>query len=159
MFDRAMRRRLLRVFAAASILPAGCTTSNVTQVVVQQQQVVARPGAPALPSREIPLPPGEIAACSMESTLNAIAAKQRVSMTVLNQTGGEITLFWLDYHGDRKAYGTIRDGHTREQDTFVTHPWVLADATGKCLEIVLPGRTTQTVVLKPPYPAQPPSRG
>jgi hypothetical protein len=32
--------------------------------------------------------------------------------------------------------------------TYVAHPWIVANAAGTCLEIVMPGQTTQWVVLK-----------
>ena len=41
------------------------------------------------------------------------------------------------------ASGTIGEEMTFPITTYVDSPWVIADRSGKCLEIVLPGRQTR----------------
>ena len=52
-------------------------------------------------------------------------------------------LFKLDAEGKRAAFGTIGEEMTFPVTTYVDSPWVIADRSGKCLEIVLPGRQTR----------------
>jgi hypothetical protein len=151
---------LFGTFSVIFLLLVGCTsttTNNVQQNHVTQQIVVVSPPGVSGQNPAI-LPAGEIGTCSLEAKLNAVASTQPIAVTFQNQTGADITLFWLDYNGHRKAYGTIETGKSRLQQTFVTHPWVVGDSSGKCLEIVMPGRLTQTVVVKNvPVTAAPPA--
>ena len=41
------------------------------------------------------------------------------------------------------ASGTIGEDVSFQIRTYVDSPWVVADASGKCLEIVLPGQQTR----------------
>jgi hypothetical protein len=147
------QRVRLGVFTALFIL-AGCTQTT-TNNITQQQVVVSQP---AKSGQSAAIPTGAIVACSLEEKLNALSGEQRITIAFQNQTGADISLFFLDYNGHRKAYGTIENGRSRLQQTFITHPWVITDATGKCIEIVMPGRSTQTVVVKStPVVAGPPT--
>jgi hypothetical protein len=143
---------------AAPLLLGGCTTPASTTAVTQQQQVViVTPGAATAP----PLPPGGIYACALEPKLNAIVGTQHITLIFSNQTGDDISLFWLDYNGHRKFYDKIENGRAKGRPTFITHPWLITDAKGQCIEIVLPGLTTQTVVVRnppnTPTPSSPPA--
>ena len=65
-------------------------------------------------------------------------------MLIYNGSGGDIQLFKLDADGKRLA-----PWHASAQDisssimTYVDSPWIVADASGQCLEIVLPGQQTR----------------
>jgi len=60
---------------------------------------------------------------------------EATSITFVNQTSGDIKLFWIDASGNREPYGQVRAGEHREQNTFVGHVWLLADDAGKQLAI------------------------
>jgi hypothetical protein len=49
----------------------------------------------------------------------------------------------LDADGKRKAQGTVGDERTRQLLTYVGRPLIVAEATGQCLEILLPGVHTR----------------
>jgi len=69
-----------------------------------------------------------------------------------NKSGKTVKIYWLDFDGNRKLYQTLKDGESYEQDTFLTHPWVIADdnddawyvyfpdAQPRSVEIVAPGK-------------------
>jgi hypothetical protein len=138
-----------------AVLLAGCTnttTTNNTNTVTQQQQVVIiAPGGGASASASAGLlPPGGVYACTLEGKFKALVSTQPFTMVFSNQTGGDVSLYWLDYNGQRKLYGKIENGKARAQPTFITHPWLIADAKDACIEIAMPGRSTQTVVVRDP---------
>jgi VHL beta domain len=56
----------------------------------------------------------------------------------VNDHGAPVQLYWLDYGGQRKLYMTIAPGQSFTQPTYVTHPWVATDLSGKCIAIYLP---------------------
>jgi hypothetical protein len=87
--------------------------------------------------------PGGVVACSEEQGLRSRAEAAPIKVLIYNASGRDIQLFRLDSEGKRAAYGTIGEEVTFPIMTYVDSPWVIADASGKCLEIVLPGQQTR----------------
>jgi hypothetical protein len=87
--------------------------------------------------------PGGILACSEEAGLRATAETAPIKVLIYNGSGSDLQLFKLDAEGKRAAFGTIGVDMTFPVATYVDSPWVIADAAGKCLEIVLPGQQTR----------------
>lgn len=56
-----------------------------------------------------------------------------LNLRVRNDTGGPVSLWWLDSRGKRQAYGRVAPGGVSEQHTFSGHVWVITDAAGKDL--------------------------
>lgn len=46
---------------------------------------------------------------------------------MVNYTSYSFRLHWLNYSGDRVFYETVQAGETLRRQTYLTHPWVLAD--------------------------------
>jgi hypothetical protein len=65
-----------------------------------------------------------------------------------NATGTAIQLYKIDAEGKRTAHGTIGEDMSSQVLTSVDNPWVVADASGKCLEIVLPGQRTRYLTIE-----------
>ncbi len=57
------------------------------------------------------------------------------SFTLVNRTSVSLSLFWLGFQGQRVKYQEVPAGETRNQGTFVTHPWVVADPSGRCVRL------------------------
>lgn len=55
-----------------------------------------------------------------------------------NQTKGTVSIYWLDFNGERVLYNTLGPGESDRQQTYVTHPWVIVDAEGRCIEQLVP---------------------
>jgi beta-lactamase regulating signal transducer with metallopeptidase domain len=86
---------------------------------------------------------GGVVACSAESSLKSQAETAPISVLFYNGTGRDIQIYRLDAAGKRTAQGTIGDDMSSSVLTYVDSPWVVADTSGKCLEIVLPGQRTR----------------
>jgi len=67
-----------------------------------------------------------------------------------NASGDEIRLYGLDPSGKRVARHAIGDDLSLSFLTEVGSPWVVADQSGRCLEIVLPGRRTRYHTVEAP---------
>ena len=50
-----------------------------------------------------------------------------------NETDGTVELFWVDYDGGRRSYGTVNAEANAERSTLVGHVWVVTDAEGQDL--------------------------
>jgi hypothetical protein len=86
---------------------------------------------------------GGTAACSGEGDLRGRPDTAPVHLFLYNASGTDIRLYKLDAEGKRIAQGTIGEEMSFSVLTSVDSPWVIADASGKCLEIVLPGQRTR----------------
>jgi BlaR1 peptidase M56/VHL beta domain len=87
--------------------------------------------------------PGGVVTCSAEQGLRSRGEAAPIKVLIYNASGRDIQLFRLDFEGKRAAYGTVGEEVTFPIMTYVDSPWVIADASGKCLEIVLPGQQTR----------------
>jgi hypothetical protein len=108
-----------------------------------------KPGEPPLsgvPKNELgrTLSGGEFS-CSLEHSLKSLTGDHSVTVTFQNLSSEAISTYWLDYTGKRVFYQRINGGDSYTQQTYISHPWVLVDATGQCRKIILPG-TSQKVV-------------
>jgi dipeptidyl aminopeptidase/acylaminoacyl peptidase len=54
-------------------------------------------------------------------------------LTILNHTHGTVDVYWMDFEGHRKHYGTLPPGGRLPQSTYVGHVWVVTDAAGRLL--------------------------
>jgi beta-lactamase regulating signal transducer with metallopeptidase domain len=87
--------------------------------------------------------PGGVVACSEEKGMRSKAEAAPIKVLIYNASGRDLQLFRLDSEGKRAAYGTVGAEVTFPIMTYVDSPWVIADASGNCLEIVLPGQQTR----------------
>jgi hypothetical protein len=86
---------------------------------------------------------GAVLPCSEEKTLRSHCDTAPIKIVLHNATGGDIQIYRLDAEGQRTAQGAIGSAMWSGIMTSVDSPWVVADASGQCLEIVLPGQRTR----------------
>jgi dipeptidyl aminopeptidase/acylaminoacyl peptidase len=53
----------------------------------------------------------------------------------LNRLAEPMELFWIDAQGERRAYGRVQAGETRDQNTYAGHVWLVTDTAGNELGI------------------------
>ncbi len=83
--------------------------------------------APPLPSQGhtlVWLPAAAIPRASPVSTV-------QTSIQFENHRGGDVTIAWVAFDGQRKTYATLRPGGTAVQQTFAGHVWLVSDASGQ----------------------------
>jgi len=49
-----------------------------------------------------------------------------------------VTVYWIDFKGARVFYNSLAPGESYTQQTYVTHPWIVVDDDGRCLELLVP---------------------
>ncbi|MBR1088372.1 antirepressor regulating drug resistance protein [Bradyrhizobium manausense] len=86
---------------------------------------------------------GGIVPCSEEASVRGRAGTSPIRIMLYNETGDDIRVFNLDADGARKAQSVVRPDMTWTAQTTVNNPWVIADKSGKCMEILVPGRQTR----------------
>jgi hypothetical protein len=87
--------------------------------------------------------PGAVIACAEEAGLKLRGDAAPIRVVLYNGSGGDIQLYKLGAEGKRSLHGTIGDNMSSSIGTNVDSPWVIADASGQCLEILLPGQRTR----------------
>ena len=86
---------------------------------------------------------GGIVSCSQEASVRGRADTSPIRIMLYNETDDDIQVFNLDKNGERKAQRVVRPDMSWATLTTVNNPWVIADKSGKCMEILVPGRQTR----------------
>ena len=104
-------------------------------------------------SKFVPDPP-----CRNRGNLSSQMSTEATKLTFLNRSGATRNIVWLDFHSKAKSYGHLKNGEQIELDTFLTHPWMVTDSAGACLQIVMPASGGRVVELEGSgsQPAKPP---
>jgi hypothetical protein len=85
--------------------------------------------------------------CSELSQLRSEHSREPTKITFINKSGMYRSILWVDFDGKLKDYGGLNPGEQRVQDTFRTHPWVIATGPGDCLQIFMPAAEPAIVEL------------
>jgi hypothetical protein len=99
--------------------------------------------------------PGGLAACSEEPGLRTAPGTAPIKLLLYNASGADIRVFALDFEGKRRRSISIGDDRSAPILTYIRRPWVVTDASGQCLEIILPGRSTRYLAIEPPRTGAP----
>jgi hypothetical protein len=68
-------------------------------------------------------------------------------MTFINKTSEGRAILWIDYNGQTQQYSYLNPGQSYSVNTFVTHPWMVTNGPGDCIDIYMPRRSPRTVRL------------
>jgi von Hippel-Lindau disease tumor supressor len=77
----------------------------------------------------------------------SIHANIPTSIRFENKSGKTIKIFWLDYSGNRKLYKVLEKDQAHNQQTYVTHPWLIAGDDDRAMQIYFPDSQPRTVIL------------
>jgi len=84
-------------------------------------------------------------ACSEEGTL--LSQKGAATSIVFkNSAASDIVIYWLDFSGKRVEYKKLSPGGSHTQQTFVTHPWLIANEKDQCLGIYTATSTSNVIL-------------
>ena len=86
---------------------------------------------------------GGIVSCSEEASVRGRAGTSPIRIMVYNELGDDIQVFNLDAEGKRRMQNVVRPNVSWASLTTVNNPWVIADKSGRCMEILVPGRQTR----------------
>ena len=104
-------------------------------------------GTPQVASAPAPSPPpvadDEIGApgdesCAKQGKVRSQNSNTPTLITFDNKTGQDKVVMWIGFDGVPKDYGLIRPGQRKDFKTFLTHPWMITDLPGNCVQIEMP---------------------
>ena len=77
--------------------------------------------------------------CSQESSLRSLNSETPAFIRFINATSQPVVVYWLNYEGKRdpseEQKETLNPGQSGVRSTYLTHPFLVTDVTGKCLGI------------------------
>lgn len=99
-----------------------------------QQPVQAAPQAAApLPTRK-----ATSVSCKKLGSIRSKYSNRPTKITFVNNSGAYRSILWIDFKGKPKDYANLQAGQRITLDTFQTHPWMVTDGPGNCLQMALP---------------------
>jgi hypothetical protein len=159
LFDKRRKVHISLNIAGGSILyaPDGSALTKLYDIVSTRGSDAPPPAAPPPPANaqalgpvlssiskapdpktlaEIPYPAQR--SCSERANLRSERSDTPAKITFVHYSGPRRDVHWLDYSGQARNMITVKPGQQTTADTFLTHPWMITDASGNCIEIVLP---------------------
>ena len=92
--------------------------------------------------------PAEELLCSDVPKLFSQTSDTAAKIIFINVSGERRKIQWIDFKGGTKDYATLEPGQTAALDTFLTHPWFAANASGDCTQVFRPGTGTTVARLE-----------
>jgi hypothetical protein len=85
--------------------------------------------------------------CAKQQSLRSQKSSTATSMTFVNKTPAARIVMWIDFNGSPQQYSILGPGERFNVDTFMTHPWLITDGPGNCIDIFMPTKKARTVNL------------
>ncbi|MFI7577421.1 hypothetical protein [Micromonospora sp. NPDC049497] len=120
-----------------------------TRTATPTGRTTSTPSAPSA-SPKPPPPPGELAPlpASREPALRSTGGGPETFIDFVNARSAPVTVYWLNYDGQRQRYAVLQPGHGYRQHTYVGHPWVVTEADGRALVCFQPTTTVAKAVVR-----------
>jgi hypothetical protein len=150
--DRAWGERAAFTLDAdpGSLPIAGCAAQSEPPLRPGSSLTIAAAFSPSPAPTHRPTPtPAPDTGCARESSLRSLEGLVKATLVITNNSNLPVQAFWLDYTGKRVLYGQVPPSTSFEQPTWLTHPWVIANAQGACARLVVIGSDRQTITLNP----------
>ncbi len=69
--------------------------------------------------------------------LRSTQSQTSVAVEFVNSSSEPRKLYWMDFGGMRKLYGTLRPGQRAPMQTYTKHSWIVADSSDRCLGTIV----------------------
>ena len=94
--------------------------------------------------------PFDSVACASEGSYRSLRGDEPTRLEFSNKRSGPVKVYWIDYDGRRQHYRDLAPGSSYEQQTFMTHPWVVTEARPgqPCIALILPGDPVSRVTIE-----------
>lgn len=114
-------------------------TAGVAGPLNQFLAACADPVAGAVPvtGGEMPQPATDAHGCEMLGQVLSLNGNQPQQITLTNMTDGYRGVLWIDYNGNFVDIGGLNQGEAITIDSYVTHPFMITDGPGNCLEVMV----------------------
>ncbi len=80
---------------------------------------------------------------------HSIDGSTHSTIQFINASAQPVSVYWLNYKGDRQFYFELQSGDSYTQKTYLTHAWLITDAAGKCVGYTVADRAAKDYVIRP----------
>lgn len=84
-----------------------------------------------------PMPTQDAHGCEMLGQVQSQNGNQPQQITLTNMTDGYRGVVWIDYNGNFVDMGGLNAGEAMTIDSYATHPFMITDGPGNCLEVMV----------------------
>ena len=85
--------------------------------------------------------------CDQEKNLRSQATTDLTQISFINRSPETLRIYWLNFDGARVLYASLTPGQTVNLQTYMTHPWLVANDADTCKAIYLPTTSPREVDL------------
>ncbi len=85
-----------------------------------------------------------------EGVVKSLNSNTAAQITFTNGSGQEAKVYWLDFDGHRVLYKVLTAGESYDQQTYLTHPWIVTDARGIAWHIYFASAQPRTINIVSP---------
>ncbi|MGR3709469.1 MAG: VHL beta domain-containing protein [Alterinioella nitratireducens] len=139
-----MRVRDVLSYAIPEGQGAEIVTAGVAEPLNRFLTACADPALGAAPQ------PGDGVTCDAVQGMASLNGEVGQRITFTNGTDGSRGLIWMDYTGSPVEIGSLNPGEAITIDTYLTHPWMITDGPGNCLEAMLPQAGQESYAITAP---------
>lgn len=78
--------------------------------------------------------------CDTEDSLRSHSSQISTNIRFINKKTFRVKVYWIDFTGKRQHYFDLEPGEVSDQQTFVSHPWLVTEAgeNQPCINIFFP---------------------
>lgn len=84
--------------------------------------------------------------CGSEPSLRSYNG-QPTTLSFRNATSDTVQIHWINYQGGRQPYQKVGPGQSYHVQTYATHPWVIADEAGRCIQAYITQASNSEVAI------------
>jgi hypothetical protein len=87
--------------------------------------------------------------CSDEDNLRSLSSQVSTNIRFINQKTFRVKVYWIDFTGKRQHYFDLEPNQMYDQQTFVSHPWLVTEAGANqpCINIFFPSKKPGIVII------------
>jgi hypothetical protein len=87
--------------------------------------------------------------CQTENMWASVSSRVSTYVQFINRRTSAVKVYWIDFDGKRQHYFDLEPSESREQQTYVSHPWLITDsgANQPCINIFLPSESKGIAII------------
>jgi hypothetical protein len=83
-----------------------------------------------------------------EGVVRSLPSRIVTAVEFVNTASHTRRVYWLDFEGRRQLYGELRPSETLSIQTFLTHPWLITDASDGPIALYFPDAQPRVIMLE-----------
>jgi hypothetical protein len=87
---------------------------------------------------------------NQEKNLKSLPNETKAQIKFVNKSGQEVKVYWLDFSGHRVLYKVLEAGESYDQQTYLTHPWLVTDGRDDAWNIFFADAQPRVIYIVPP---------